>query len=401
MTADVVLEDTAVMLLNTLAVVPFRCPRRWGYTYAAPEWRNRMLRLNHFFKGMLKREESASAFLAMALEGVPSFRRYFFAALPLPPELQDHLSTQQWTAVAVEKNSIDVYLTTSGHVVLIENKIQAGAKQSGQLLRYYRRERKQPHQLAVVAVYVAPGEMGSGEVKEVTRSDEFRKHQPNDHAVRLSWDALLSYELPHPDHDEELVVNGLAAIAEAIRDAAREVYVGEGERAKLRELFHEVERQALGRVRSVPLRLWHASNEYLETNHTTVSLHVKTRLDSVTRTSPTVEGVFENGHFQLPMVAAFKKAARVKRNSPVGRWWQSQVNGESIPLASIGTFTKQGKDWFSYDFEVEGNNVQAAEQIVDMMERLVHAIRDMLKDEGLSLLEEPHPSTGTGAGEGA
>ena len=60
-----------------------------------------MIRLNYFFEGMLKREESASAFLAMALEGVPSFRRHFFAALPIPSELQDHLSTHDWSAVVV------------------------------------------------------------------------------------------------------------------------------------------------------------------------------------------------------------------------------------------------------------------------------------------------------------
>ena len=55
----------------------------------------------------------------------------------------------------------------------------------------------------------------------------------------------------------------------------------------------------------------------------------------------------------------------------MGRWWRTQVNRESVPVANIGTFTKQGKDWFSYDFEIEGNKVQAAEQIVDVMERLV------------------------------
>jgi hypothetical protein len=40
-----------------------------------------VLRLSYFFKGMLKKEEAASAFLAMALDGVPSFRDYFFRSL--------------------------------------------------------------------------------------------------------------------------------------------------------------------------------------------------------------------------------------------------------------------------------------------------------------------------------
>lgn len=43
-----------------------------------------MLRLNYLFEGMLKKEEAASAFLAMALQGVPSFRAHFFGAFGLP-----------------------------------------------------------------------------------------------------------------------------------------------------------------------------------------------------------------------------------------------------------------------------------------------------------------------------
>ena len=248
-----------------------------------------MLRFHHFFEGMLKKEEAASAFLAMALEGVPSFRHHFFAAAGIPDEWLGRLQADTWEPARVERDRVDVRLASSTHVVLIENKIQSGAKQKGQLLRYYRRERKQSDRI-VLAVYLAPGGMGIDEVEAVEEvAAEARKSlvHLNDRALHVPWARIIAY-LPHtPDHDEALVQDGLRAIGEAIERAKQEVYGGE-ERAKLRDLFGEIDRQASARVKSVPLRLWHASNEDIETNHTTVSVHVKTRLDSVSRTSPTV-----------------------------------------------------------------------------------------------------------------
>jgi hypothetical protein len=45
------------------------------------------LRIAHFFQGTLHKEEAASAFLAMAIEGVPMFRRHFFEII-LPDEFE-------------------------------------------------------------------------------------------------------------------------------------------------------------------------------------------------------------------------------------------------------------------------------------------------------------------------
>src|SRR5688572_19607489 len=93
------------------------------------------LNIGHFFSGMMDREEVASAFIAMALEGIPSFRRHFFDTLG--STLGEGLSKHIWSVV-VEQDRVDIRMESSDAVILIENKLRSGAKQQGQLLKYFR-----------------------------------------------------------------------------------------------------------------------------------------------------------------------------------------------------------------------------------------------------------------------
>jgi hypothetical protein len=98
-----------------------------------------LLKIDHFFQGKLGKEGVASAFLAMALDGVPGFRRHF-VKLIAPKEFVS-LNRKKWE-VLVECRHIDVRMGAGKTVILIENKINAGAKQKSQLLRYDKQEKR-------------------------------------------------------------------------------------------------------------------------------------------------------------------------------------------------------------------------------------------------------------------
>jgi hypothetical protein len=72
--------------------------------------------------------------------------------------------------IRVEARYVDITLESSSTLVLIEDKISAGAKQKVQLLRYYLAAVEQSPLKRILAVYLAPGGMGAGEVDAVERN---------------------------------------------------------------------------------------------------------------------------------------------------------------------------------------------------------------------------------------
>jgi hypothetical protein len=152
-----------------------------------------MLRIDHFFQGKLSKEEVSSAFLAMALDGVPEFRRHFLQLIA-PKEFVS-LNRKKWK-VQVEVRHVDVLMDAGETVILIENKITAGAKQTSQLLRYYKQEKRHNPDARVIMVYLAPGSIGKGEITLVENSQEFQA-RTEDHVHHVSWEVLAQYTKAH------------------------------------------------------------------------------------------------------------------------------------------------------------------------------------------------------------
>src|SRR3972149_4967699 len=105
---------------------------------------------------MVRREETASAFLATLLEYNAGFRRTFLATAlaGAAPDVDE-----SWS-VRVERDSVDIVMDLDTTRVLIENKINASAKRQGQLLRYYLFAVDAVPEKRIAAVYVAPGDFG-------------------------------------------------------------------------------------------------------------------------------------------------------------------------------------------------------------------------------------------------
>lgn len=146
----------------------------------APE--EREMDLHHFFENMVRREETASAFLATLLDYDPDFRQAFLRVALGDHRFKDH---EEW-AVKVEEGRVDVTLESASTQVLIEDKLSAGAKQKDQLLRYYLAAVAATPGKRIVAVYLAPGGMGVGEVDAVERN-ALRGDRPTDFVCQLPW----------------------------------------------------------------------------------------------------------------------------------------------------------------------------------------------------------------------
>jgi hypothetical protein len=231
------------------------------------------MKLTHFFKGNLRREESTSAFLAMALEGVPKFRRHFFEKI-LPNEAAS-LSERVWD-VSVEKDWVDVRMNADGLIVIIENKVNSGAKRQEQLLEYYTKARQAAASSRIIAVYLAPGQIGLDEVARVRRSEHFRD---NDRAEHLPWERLTAYPPDHGDIRDALVRSGLDAVEEIIEEARRGVYISEGDRGLIRDMVNRAREQLAGELVkkeiSVSLQRWSGKDfEQILTVGTNISIWI-------------------------------------------------------------------------------------------------------------------------------
>lgn len=186
----------------------------------------------HFF---FKREQGASAFLATLLEQRPDVRSDFFGMLAecIGHALADSFKSKSWE-VRIEEEQVDIRLDSKNNgawVILVENKIQAGSKQPGQLLRYYSKQIQKEAATRVVAVYLAPGSMGESEVKAVKSSGL----RDGDFAVRVSWETVDERLRSLPNADG-FIASGLGEITKAISKARQDQYPNVGGREKIHEL---------------------------------------------------------------------------------------------------------------------------------------------------------------------
>ncbi|MFQ6058574.1 MAG: PD-(D/E)XK nuclease family protein, partial [Anaerolineae bacterium] len=304
------------------------------------------MRLTHFFRGSLGREEVASAFLAMALEGCHRFRDYFLS-LVASPELADSLKQRKWQ-LSVEEHDVDVRMESDDIVILIENKISSAAKKKGQLLRYYMDERARSPDRTIVCLYLAPGDVGQDEVLRVEKSPDFRKSR--DYAQHVSWDAVLNYEVAPDDVVDRLVESGLAEIRGAIDRARQAKYPPVGERGVIRNVVDEAIALLCTRT-SVPLRRWSGRDfeEILTARtHVTMWLDVLFEVEEEPPFAPR-NTRDEARHLQVVIRSQFKLAGGTKASSALGTWWNSVRRQGGVEVPNVGRHVLREDGWFSHD----------------------------------------------------
>ncbi len=227
------------------------------------------MRFGYFFDGAVRSEETASAFLAMALDGVPRFRNHVLSLIT-PPNQQLELSDQDWR-VTVEAGRFGVRLEAKDILILIE--ISTGTKLEGHLGCRHFRERKNGEERQIICVCLSPAGSGKDEVLSVTSLDEFEASK-GDHVSHLSWEELFGYSAAADDGFDNLIANGLSEIKGVIEQARLEVLPLDGNRAAIRAVMDE----AFGLLKqntTVGLMRYCGQIEEIITNSTNVTLRIQ------------------------------------------------------------------------------------------------------------------------------
>jgi hypothetical protein len=338
------------------------------------------MKLNHFFRGTVRKEDVASAFLATALEQSPRFRAHFFRLVDA--DQAEALAEQIWT-YAVEERRVDVTLKAAGIQVIIENKICAGAHQAEQLIRYYR---ECAEAIAttdrILAVYVAPRSLGKREVDLV---NELLTSEPRgtDRAVHVSWAELAGFRSPEAE-DAELV-SGFATILGLIDELTQSKYLREGDRDVLGTTVDRA-LQTIRATSGVPLSRWTgATVEEIVTVGTNVTMWADAVFDSDEQPPHAPLDLWDGDRMKLTLRVKFKVAGHVKKSDPFWKWWATTLLANTIDIAGVGRFGTEGKGWLAYEESLTNTPEAVERRMAALGTGTLRWLAQRLVDAGFSL----------------
>jgi hypothetical protein len=348
------------------------------------------LRIAYFFQGTLRKEEVASAFLAMAIEGVPRFRRHCFEVI-LADEFE-RFDAQQWT-VSVEEERVDVRIESEDAVILIENKISSGAKQQGQLLRYYSREMKHRARKRIIAVFLAPREIGRDEVVRVMNASEFNS-RTQDLVRHVSWEALADYVPDPSDLLDNLIRNGLDEIMKVIKDVRAGKYAREGDREVIRDIVDSAF-MALRNRTTIRLRRWSGKDvEEIFTAGTNVTMWLHATFDVYDEPPFNPINLRDgNGMYQITIRSQFKLTGKLKKSSDLSRWWKTNMPSSYFDVPRVGVYHAQEDGWFIHTKCISGTKDTIADALAETGEALLGALSHRLISAGFSLARDGSSDT--------
>lgn len=334
--------------------------------------------LQHFFQGKLGREEVSSACLAMLLEGSIAFRRHFFGLIS--PGDKD-LSERPWK-ICVEHEGIDIRLESGDTILIIENKLSAGAKQVGQLLRYYRQQRIASPTSRIFAVYLAPRQVGLTEVTRLGQDTEFLL-RPKDLAVHVSWDDVFSIPQAFSCNNSPLIVHTLQHIQKAIEDASTAKYSSVGERKIVRGIVEEAS-QRLKNASSLRFKRWSGKEiEEIYSVHTAISLCVGLQFKSGSAPHFHVSGVVgQDDKLHLALRTYVGLAVKIKKSSPLSNWWKTFSATGMIDVPEIGHHKRGSKSFYEHTRAIQGSAVEITDALLNSWNSLETYISRKLAEAG-------------------
>ena len=313
------------------------------------------------------------------MEGSIAFRRHFFAQVA--PDKSDDLARRSWT-IGVEADNIDIHLEAEGIGVIIENKLGSGAKQAGQLLKYYAHQRR-VRDSTIIAVFLAPGQIGHNEVEQVEKSEEFQAH-PDDRVAHLSWDDLLVLPADFDDPHKEWVLSVLDFIRRAIENAYSTKYPRVGERKIVRDMA-DAARDRLKPIAKMPFRRWSSCNaEEFYTIGSSVYLYLSFLFESDKKSPFDVHGLVCEKGVNVSLKAWVKKAGKVKSASPVAKWWSTLIANERLEIPGTGMELHRREDRFVLIRPIQATSDEARDLLVNAWVTLEQYILGSLQDAGIS-----------------
>jgi hypothetical protein len=331
----------------------------------------RTMDLRHFFENMVRREETASAFLATLLDFDPEFRAAFLAEATGDPSFDGR---GPWR-VTVEEARVDVTLDSDAVRVLIEDKIAAGARQEGQLLRYYLRAVEEVPEKRLVALYLAPHDMGRAEVERVARHSRFIK-RATDITAHVSWSDIVRIIGGLPDSPNGWFARtGMREVERAIQQAASAQYPAIGDRAVVRDL---VGRACDALVESHPTirpGRWHGGDTEEITYGGPVTLWLDTMFafDPVPPHLPV--GVVQADGVHIVIRSAFKLAAKSRSDPRLRSAWDGLRAEGRVDVPSVGVHVLRPNGWFVFEAPIVGSEDDVASEIVHVGSAVLQFLR--------------------------
>jgi len=337
--------------------------------------------LRHFFKGGLCREEVVSACLAMLLEGSTDVRRHFF--MLCGDQRLTESANANWT-VAVEHDELDIRLECDDTIVIIENKVFGASKQSGQLLRYYLRQKRAWPDSRVVAVMLAPRRVGMDEVERTQAADEFTC-STGDHACHVSWTDLLSLPSTFGELHREWIIDLFQLIAETIQQGTEEKYPAIGDRGTVRDLVRAVH----GRIKEVTAlstSSWSgAISEEVYSTKSIFTISVGIRFESGSEPPFLVTGlVNEDGSLLVTLRSYFNLAKKHTRNnkSMVTRW-QDFATRSAVAVPGVGDYLRQLDSSYLLHKQLRGTREEVIAALVSIWSALEQFVKKNLMDSSV------------------
>lgn len=348
------------------------------------------MHLKHFFRGFLKKEEVASAFLATLLENDLAFREAFFKELF--PDAALDLAGSRWT-VQVETDWVDIRLDSDAAVVLIENKVKAGAYKSGQLLRYYESELvRTPDDKPILVVFVAPEGVGTRETERLAALDTFRE---NDAAASVSWQKLsaISNSLQQPEARRWFVESGFSEIERIIEQDSRPTYPREGTRAVLADVADEAIRK-LRSLSQVQLSRWRGRDfEQICTNKTNVTLWLDLAFDTEGEPPYRPLNVRDGDRLRVFLRTQFKLSGVGQKEPRLRAWWSQKAAVSVFEIPGLGEHHLTQQGWFERSAETVLPPHNLADAMAQAGRAVLGELSRQLDEVGFSLsVSEPKPA---------
>jgi len=301
------------------------------------------MNLKHFFRGFLKKEEVASAFLATLLESDTQFRDFFFETIF--PNQAPFLAGSIWN-VQVESDRIDVRLESDNAIVLIENKVRSSAYESGQLLRYYEMElaRLCPGKVIFV-VFVAPQGVGGHEIDNLVQHDIFRQ---DDFSAAIAWESLImsirKFDIPEPL--KWFAQSGFDEILNIIENDSKAVYPREGVRKILAQIVDEAFNTLQTRLQT-PLSRWSAREyEQIQTNKTNVTMWLDLVFEIEDEPPYCPTNIQFDECLKVTLRTQIKLSTKGKKIPALKKWWREITTPKVIDIPDLGEHHLNSKGWF-------------------------------------------------------
>jgi hypothetical protein len=334
-----------------------------------------------------KREGAASALVGTLLKEVPEFRKQFFEtfAEDLEPNLVQSLKGKDWD-VDVEVHQVDIRLVArdGSTILIIENKIRAGAVQANQMVNYYERELRDASGKRIGLVYLAPGpSMGEREVERVREAIQKKGPQRGDFAVRVSWDDVKAIgDKLYPgseagDWQSRFIAEGFILIKKVIDASPDEKWPAVGDRKLVKDMAAEVTGRLSDAFPKIqlgkPWPLKHVYTVWTQKTNVTMWLGLVFNPSAEYPYQPDAWRV-ERG-FKLKLTGALKLAGVARRQLELRKQWEEETATGKLRVPVFENLTRQASGWMRSEQEVVGTT----QEIVDVATKAGSGLLEVIR----------------------